>query len=131
MVLLIFCLALAAACFGNASASDFEAQRYIEGRIRSGPYSPLPSKNHTRLVVFAPRCGDEDRLYAMLEVVDLGDNPVYEAVSYAWGKPCFTAKNVFIDGNKISFRHNLWAFLQRLGGDGRPRKLWIDALSIC
>jgi hypothetical protein len=44
MVVLIFCLALAAACFGNASASDSEAQSHIEGRIRSGPYSPLPSK---------------------------------------------------------------------------------------
>ena len=94
------------------------------------PYVHLPSKTHTRLVVFpAAQPNVESALEATLEVVDLAENPLYEAVSYVWGKPRFTDKNIYINGTRMTMRYNLWTFLQKLRSDGRPRKLWIDALA--
>lgn len=101
-----------------------------ESHPRDNPYSPLLRETRTRIVVLQPGWKQSDRLHASLEVVDLADNPVYEAASYAWGSPRFTDKGIYINGRDIPIRYNLWAFIQNLFDDSRPRRLWIDALSI-
>jgi hypothetical protein len=54
----------------------------------------------------------------------------YEAVSYTWGKPVFTA-DLFCPGNSVlRITPHVNAMLRRLRKSHRPRNLWVDAICI-
>lgn len=93
-------------------------------------WSPISSTTSTRLLILHPTgTDDRDKLDASLHEVSLDDEGVeYEAISYTWG-PEHNQQPIYIDGQELLIRENLWRFLRRLRTtEDRPR--WADAMSI-
>jgi hypothetical protein len=64
-----------------------------------------------------------------LHVFSLEDAPPYTALSYAWGPPEIT-ETIYLDGNLVEVRKNLWDFLSYYDPREHHKYLWIDALCI-
>ena len=64
-----------------------------------------------------------------LYTVSLDDQPLYEALSYAWGLPHVT-HSIILNGEKSEVTVNLHYALRRLRRPFRSRHLWVDALCI-
>lgn len=92
-------------------------------------YSALPSIGETiRLLTLWP--GEfEDPIRCSLEVVHLGDEYSYSAVSHVWGR---SEPEVAIDINDstVLIRRPLYLCLKRLRDPSESRCLWVDSLSI-
>ncbi|KAK3659021.1 hypothetical protein LTR56_001458 [Elasticomyces elasticus] len=93
-------------------------------------YVDLPldaSKKQIRLLHLRPGAGD---LQADLAVVDLADQPGYEALSYTWGDRTLD-KSIVVGGRyRLPLTDNLWYALRGLRYRWRSRRLWVDALCI-
>ncbi|KAK5677559.1 hypothetical protein LTS10_010131 [Elasticomyces elasticus] len=94
------------------------------------PYADLPldaSKQQIRLLHLRPGAGD---LQADLAVVDLADQPEYEALSYTWGDRTLDKSIVLGGRSRLPVTDNLWRALRGLRYRWRSRVLWVDALCI-
>ncbi|KAK3667168.1 hypothetical protein LTR22_002033 [Elasticomyces elasticus] len=94
------------------------------------PYADLPldsSKQQIRLLHLRPGAGD---LQADLAVVDLADQPEYEALSYTWGDRTLDKSIVLGGRSHLPVTDNLWRALRGLRYRWRSRILWVDALCI-
>ncbi|KAI4118198.1 MAG: hypothetical protein LQ345_001702 [Seirophora villosa] len=93
-------------------------------------YSPLRSKDSIRLLRLESRnCNPNGQTGCELIEVQRPVKPKYEAISYTWGKPPFTALLVTSFGS-IRIPENLADALHCLALDNEPRYLWADAVCI-
>ncbi|KAH0536279.1 hypothetical protein FGG08_006840 [Glutinoglossum americanum] len=117
-------------------------------------YSPLPSETSIRLLQILS--GADEPIRCSLEVADLGDEPLYDCLSYTWGDPLYhelsgpqdirrtsNERNNLItcDGLVLCITENLREALLQLSRDAsssaagrgqyqRQRLIWIDAVCI-
>ncbi|KAL8958265.1 MAG: hypothetical protein Q9193_004644 [Seirophora villosa] len=93
-------------------------------------YSPLRSKDSIRLLRLESRNSNPNgRARGELIEVQLSVEPEYEAISYTWGRPPFTALLATSSGS-IRIPENLADALHCLALDNEPRYLWADAVCI-
>lgn len=96
-----------------------------------------------RLLEFSPQAKHSDLIHFDLIYAILLDPPEYETLSYTWGAPYEglppewddpePSIPISLNGTVHHIHHNLAAFLQTfatLATDGKPRRIWIDALCI-
>ncbi len=86
------------------------------------------SERQTRLLHLLPGSWEEP-ICCSLQVVSLDDKPLYQGLSYAWGKSNFV-NTVHVNERPLPITANLWAALRRLRRTKQERILWIDAISI-
>lgn len=60
--------------------------------------------------------------------VDLGNNPMYKALSYTWGDP-FPTRKISINEQPLIIRENLYRFLETIKSD-QETLWWIDQICI-
>ncbi|KAI9163675.1 HET-domain-containing protein [Paramyrothecium foliicola] len=143
-----------------------ECEKMEQTNLKDFPYQELPTRTSIRLLKMLP--GEQTfsdfgffcpPVRCSVIVVDLDDNPAYDALSYTWGDPCTLylspadisppeawaarAFEIEIDGRAVSVTTNLYTALLALRHiisnqhDPRlsrmPRStgyLWVDALCI-
>lgn len=71
----------------------------------------------------------KDCIQCELRCVSFQDKPQYEALSYQWGS-IRDRRMIYINGQKLWVRANLWSALHQLRDDHTERVLWVDALCI-
>lgn len=64
-----------------------------------------------------------------LEIVDLKDEPIFEALSYCWGDRTDVCE-ITVDQHKVCVTRNLYRALQRLRYETISRQVWADAICI-
>ncbi|RDW56510.1 hypothetical protein BP5796_13151 [Coleophoma crateriformis] len=101
-----------------------ENEKALRG-LPSFQYPPLPSKTSIRLLKIEDSAEASDAIHCSLIVVDLEEDPHYNALSYTWGTP-FTNSTPELDafyrettsiscqGQLLSVRQNLHDALRRL-----------------
>ncbi|WYZ35803.1 hypothetical protein EsH8_X_000450 [Colletotrichum jinshuiense] len=95
-------------------------------------YTPLATATSIRLLTIEKDDGGTD-IRLSFETVDLEEHPVYETLSYTWGKPCTAFRTVaerdrveradipvLCDGRSIKVQENLYRYLQN----------WRQAISV-
>ena len=92
-------------------------------------YSPLKHDRDIRLLYLLPG-SDKAPLSCSLRVVSLSELPAYEALSYTWGEPIFSASIECFSRGQLSITENLKAALFHLRLTNRLRVLWVDAVCI-
>ncbi|KAL8721251.1 MAG: hypothetical protein Q9225_002028 [Loekoesia sp. 1 TL-2023] len=93
-------------------------------------YQPLKSKASIRLLKLGCRDSNEARkVDCEVFEVELSTQPKFEAISYTWGKPPFTA-NLETPSGSIRIPQNLANALQQLTPRENPSYLWADAVCI-
>lgn len=101
-------------------------------RSKSAIYRPLPlpTPRSIRLLTILPG-KRSDIVQCTLRVVDLEDDPPYEALSYVWGNPDPPSR-ILCNGKSFRVTPNLGAALQHLryADASKARILWIDAICI-
>lgn len=93
------------------------------------PYLPLKQDRDIRLLYLLPG-SNEAPLSCSLRIVSLSKLPVYEAISYTWGKPIFSASIECSPQGRLPITENLSAALLHLRLTDRIRVLWADAICI-
>lgn len=96
-------------------------------RISRRVYTKI-SKNQIRLLQLLPG-NFADKLECTLRLHDIEVPVRYEALSYTWGKPAFTAR-LSCNGVEFPITQNLSHALRYLRYAHESRLLWIDALCI-
>ena len=92
-------------------------------------YLPLKHDRDIRLLYLLPG-SDEAPLSCSLRIVSLSELPVYEAISYTWGEPIFSASIECSPQGRLPITENLSAALFHLRLADRTRILWADAICI-
>ena len=92
-------------------------------------YLPLKHDRDIRLLYLLPG-SDEAPLSCSIRIVSLSEPPVYEAVSYTWGEPIFSAAIECFSKGQLPITENLSAALLHLRLVDRLRVLWVDAICI-
>ena len=92
-------------------------------------YSPLRHDCDIRLLYLLPGY-DRAPLLCSLRIVSSLEPPVYEAVSYTWGEPIFSASIECSSLGRLPITENLSAALLHLRLVDRIRVLWVDAICI-
>ena len=104
----------------------------MHGMSKSAPlfkYDPLISpQSSIRVVHLQPR-NFPGTLEVSLKTATFASRPKYFALSYAWGPPGNT-KTIYVDGNKLEVRKNLYDALLHLRDKTGSHTLWIDAICI-
>ncbi|KAH7083363.1 heterokaryon incompatibility protein-domain-containing protein [Paraphoma chrysanthemicola] len=94
-----------------------------------GHYRELDhSKNEVRLIVLEPGQPSNRIVFSAIHV-QLSEETDYEALSYCWGSSDDSMSCIW-DGVELRIPPNLHSGLQQLRLPDRPRRLWVDALSI-
>jgi hypothetical protein len=101
-------------------------------------YRPLSSSEQIRIVILHPGFQDAP-IECELRVVNLSENPAYQALFYTWGSHLKTA-HIILNEKEVAVGANLWSTLWHLREYDRlhsshkagiPAKcLWIDAICI-
>jgi len=86
------------------------------------------SERQIRLLHLLPGSWEEP-ICCSLQVVSLDDKPLYQGLSYAWGKLNFV-NTIQVNKRPCPITANLWTALRRLRRTKHERVLWIDAISI-
>ncbi len=93
-------------------------------------YFRFTGPDEIRLLKLEPlSASSKGELRCTLEHVALAEHPLYEAVSYAWGKPIFS-KNLHCGEHVFKITENLHSALCRFRSPDKPRNLWVDAICI-
>lgn len=98
-------------------------------------YKPLPTREHTRVLVLEPGPNDSDddgnALVGSLRLLDLCDvdSEPFEAISYVWGWPAST-HSILVDGHPLGITPSLRSALLQTRLPDRSRTLWADAICI-
>ena len=96
-------------------------------RISRRVYTQI-SKNQIRLLRLLPG-NFADKLECTIQSHDIEVPARYEALSYTWGKPAFTAR-LSCSGVEFPITQNLYHALRYLRHAHESRLLWVDALCI-
>lgn len=96
--------------------------------LESYQYHPIVAENTVRILTLYPGEKDDD-LAGELELVNLDENPKYEAISYVWGDPtrCF---KMTCNGKILWLTQSLGDGLKRIRHEHHPRRLWADQICI-
>jgi hypothetical protein len=98
-------------------------------RLGALAYQPIDSENgDIRLVELLPG-RHSDVIQMNLHTKNLGDEPKYEALSYAWGT-IPSSNRAIVNGFPILLQESLNLGLRRLRLMDEHRTLWTDALCI-
>ena len=97
--------------------------------IQTYRYSPLKHEQDIRLLYLLPGHARAP-LSCTLRIVSLSELPDYEAVSYTWGEPIFSALIECFSKGQLPITENLSKALFHLRLANRLRVLWIDAICI-
>ena len=97
--------------------------------IQTYQYLPLKHDRDIRLLYLLPG-SDKAPLSCSLRIVSLSELPVYEAISYTWGEPIFSASIECFSRGQLPITENLSAALFHLRLADRLRVLWVDAICI-
>ncbi|KAF4447078.1 hypothetical protein F53441_9377 [Fusarium austroafricanum] len=87
------------------------------------------SSTQIRLLHLFPATDTNDPIESRLEVVDLEEKPVYEALSYCWGDST-QLREIKCNLQEFQVTENLLSALQHLRNEHSERTLWIDAICI-
>ncbi|KUI62505.1 Heterokaryon incompatibility protein 6, OR allele [Cytospora mali] len=91
-------------------------------------YEPFSNDHSIRILIVEPEsAGPELRTH--LQVVDLNDDPQYEAMSYTWGDPKDKTP-LKVQQDEVQIPQNLEDALKRLRYPDRRRYIWADAVCI-
>lgn len=91
-------------------------------------YEPLPGGSYTRVLILEPGRRRQP-LRCQLKIVNLEEDPDFEAISYVWG--CGTKrKKVICNGVRLKITANLLQALVAVRYPSRPRNVWADSVSI-
>ena len=118
----------------NDALSEMQAERRPSFYVPASPsqtyqYLPMKADREIRLLYLEPG-SSKSRLSCSLRVVTLSETPVYEALSYTWGKPVFPASIKCSPSGQICITENLSVALCHLRLKDRVRVLWVDAICI-
>jgi hypothetical protein len=119
----------------DSSAEDHGRATYSESQQGASQfqYSPLVGASDIRLVILEPG-RDDDPVSCRLINASLGENPVYEALSYTWGDASISGPTILLDGKPFRVGANLGEALLSLRykdtKNEKERTLWIDAICI-
>jgi hypothetical protein len=91
-------------------------------------YSELTDPGELRLLILAPGGGSAP-LGCRLKHTILSNQPIYEALSYAWGDPT-KAKEIICEDRSISITESLFTALRHLRHVDEERTIWADAVCI-
>lgn len=102
----------------------------LHSAMKASPYTPLdPKLKEIRVIQLAPGSYDDD-LRIRLRVKSLeGARPIFNALSYAWGRE-ICPKQVLVNGVNVSIGRNLDSALRTLRPNLIGKLLWVDALCI-
>lgn len=89
-------------------------------------YEPLTEPRQIRLLHLLPGI---DEVHFTLELINLNNNPDYEAVSYCWGDAADT-RTVYCEEQPLQITVSLFTALRQLRLPDRCRTLWADAVCI-
>ena len=92
-------------------------------------YLPLKHDHEIRLLYLLPG-SDKAPLSCSLRIVSLSELPVYEAISYTWGEPVFSASIECSPHERLPITENLSAALFNLRLADHIRIFWVDAICI-
>ena len=92
-------------------------------------YLPMKADREIRLLYLESGSG-KSRLSCSLRIVPLSKDPIYEALSYTWGKPVFPASIKCSPSGQLCITENLSVALYHLRLKDRIRVLWVDAICI-
>ncbi len=93
-------------------------------------YRPLePTGGHIRLLDILPSKSNFTPISCTLKYKNLSDKPVYEALSYTWGRS-EPQGSILLDSQNFATFENLEAALRRLREAKGTRTFWINALCI-
>ncbi|KAK0511293.1 hypothetical protein JMJ35_005866 [Cladonia borealis] len=92
-------------------------------------YLPLKHDRDIRLLCLLPGF-NEAPLSCFLMIVSLSNLPVYEAISYTWGEPIFSAWIKCAPRGRLPITENLSTALLHLRLADQIRVLWVDAICI-
>ncbi|WAO95425.1 HET domain-containing protein [Fusarium falciforme] len=98
-----------------------------EGADIEDTYISLDSRQIRLLTLEPGKYGDE--IVGHLEIVDLKDEPIFEALSYCWGDRTDVCE-ITVDEHKVCVTRNLYGALQRLRYETVTRQVWADAICI-
>lgn len=94
------------------------------------PYQSLKSdKSSIRLIQLQPAAIFTSDVHCDIYHISLDTNPVYEALSYAWGDANIT-ETIYIQQHPVQATVNLVSALRHLRLQDVPRTLWVDAVCI-
>lgn len=85
--------------------------------------------NQMRLMHLHPSREFDAPICATLHTSNFSDEPVYKALSYAWGNPHLTS-NITVNGKDFPATINLVSALRHLREEQAGKVLWIDAVCI-
>ena len=104
-------------------------------------YEPLPTASSIRLVHLLSGVGNDPLIHLSMRVVDLDNEPQYDAISYTWGPPISLFRTeeerdglqdqqlpVICDGQILNIKQNLFDFLRswqvmfRAASDGNDER---------
>ncbi|KUJ24526.1 uncharacterized protein LY89DRAFT_605205, partial [Mollisia scopiformis] len=95
----------------------------------SEEYTYTPFENTTEIRLLTIHAGKaEDPVTCSLDVWDLENEPIYEALSYCWGPG--NSETMVLNGILFRLRENLWSALWHLREQGKDRLIWADAVCI-
>ncbi|RSL87188.1 hypothetical protein CEP51_002360 [Fusarium floridanum] len=98
-----------------------------EGADIEDAYLGLDSRQIRLLTLGPGKYGDE--IVGHLEIVDLKDEPIFEALSYCWGDRTDVCE-ITVDDHRVCVTRNLYRALQRLRYETVSRQIWADAICI-
>ena len=119
---------------GNDALSEMRVGRHLPCYVPSSAsqtyqYLPMKADREIRLLYLEPG-SSKSLLSCSLRVVTLSKTPVYEALSYTWGEPVFSALMKCSPSGQICITENLSVALCHLSLKDRVRVLWVDAICI-
>lgn len=91
-------------------------------------YDPLPEGAYIRLLILEPGRRRQP-LRCQLKIVNLEQDPDFEAISYVWGRG-IKRKKVTCNGACVKITANLLQALVAVRYPSRPRAVWADSISI-
>ncbi|KAH7305455.1 heterokaryon incompatibility protein-domain-containing protein [Stachybotrys elegans] len=91
-------------------------------------YTQLQGKHEIRVAVIQPGTR-HDLVSIQLAVVDLDDEPSYDALSYVWGDS-LKLKQILCDGRQTAVTANLYWALARVRSPDKKVAVWADAICI-
>ncbi|KAF7194910.1 Heterokaryon incompatibility protein 6, OR allele [Pseudocercospora fuligena] len=100
----------------------------LRGKHYEPPYRELVRDRLIRLVELLPG-KDDDEIQTRLSIVDLRQEPTYEAISYVWGDAQDRIR-ISCQGKDFFITRNLYNAFRRLRLSDRTRVLWADAMCI-
>ena len=113
-------------------SNDREASDLV--LVNNSIYKPLNREaRQIRILKVAAATDTGEDIYCTLEFATLYDkpqsNPIYEALSYAWGNRR-EKRMIFVNGVPFAITRNLDVVLRYLRSRSHDRTLWIDAICI-